>query len=70
MIEDEKWYAVKELSLDSGWAVDSIRRRIYSGHLKAVMLPRLGGSRKRVFRSCRVQGREWRRFLEQNQFCV
>ena len=67
MIEDEKWYAVKELSAISGWSVDSIRRRIYRGLLKAVQLPAIGRRRKRIYRSCRVLGRDWRRFLEHNQ---
>jgi hypothetical protein len=67
MIEDNKWYAVKELSLISGWSVDSIRRRIYSRHLKAVQLPALGRY-NRTYRSCRVLGRDWRRFLDNNAF--
>jgi len=64
MIEDEKWYAVKELSALSGWSVDTIRRLIYAGHLEAVQLPVVGRRRKRIYRSCRVLGRWWRRFLE------
>jgi hypothetical protein len=64
MIEDEKWYAVKELSALSGWSVDTIRRLIYAGQLKAVQLPVVGRRRKRIYRSCRVLGRWWRQFLE------
>jgi excisionase family DNA binding protein len=67
MIEDEKWYAVKELSALSGWSVDTIRRLIYTGQLRAVQLPVVGRRRRRIYRSCRVLGREWRRFLERNQ---
>jgi hypothetical protein len=66
MIEDEKWYTVKELSARSGWSVDTIRRQIYLGNLKAVQLPVMGRRRKRIYRSCRVLGLEWRRFLERN----
>jgi excisionase family DNA binding protein len=67
MIEDEKWYVVKELSALSGWSEDTIRRLIYRGHLKAVQLPTNGRRRIRLYRSCRVLGRWWRQFLEHNQ---
>jgi hypothetical protein len=67
MIEDEKYYAVKELSEISGWSNDTIRRLIYHGHLEAVQIPATGRRRKRVYRSCRVLGRSWRRFTERNR---
>jgi excisionase family DNA binding protein len=65
-IEDNKWYSVKELSHLTGWSVDTIRRLIYRGHLKAVMLPVEGRRRKRIFRSCRILGLWWRQFIERN----
>lgn len=66
MIEDNKWYSVKELSHLSGLSVDTIRRLIYRGHLKAVQLPVVGRRRVRIYRCCRVLGREWRLFIERN----
>lgn len=66
MIDDDKMYSIKELSADSGWSRDSIKRRIKARFLKAVVLPRIGGFRNRGYDSCRVRGREWRRFLDEN----
>jgi hypothetical protein len=66
MIEDNKWYSVKELSALSGWGVDTIRRLIYRGHLKAIQLPRNGNRRPRIYRCCRILGLWWRRFIDGN----
>jgi hypothetical protein len=68
MIEDEKYYAVKELSAGSGFSVDSINRRIEAKLLKAFVLPKVSKTRKRTYKPRRVLGRDWRRFLENNTF--
>lgn len=60
----EKMYSVKEVSAISGWSVDSIRRRIDSGHIRAKVLPRISGKRKRVYKSRRIPESEVRRFLK------
>ena len=64
MIDEEKFYSVKELSGLSGWSVDTIRRQIYRGYLEAVQLPAKGGKRPRIYRSCRVLGLWWMQFLK------
>jgi hypothetical protein len=53
MNSSEKWLSVKEVSARWGWSVDVIRRMIYRGILKAMILPQQG-RRKRVYRSARI----------------
>jgi len=53
MDSSEKWLSVKEVSARWGWSVDTIRRMIYRGILKAIILPQ-AGRRKRIYRSARI----------------
>ncbi len=59
----EKMYSVKEVAALLGWSPDTIRRLIYRGHLRAVMLPS-SSRRKRIYRSTRIRERDIRRFLD------
>lgn len=59
----EKMYSVKEVAALLGWSPDTIRRLVYRGHLRAVMLP-ASGRRKRIYRSARIRERDIRRFLD------
>ena len=61
----ERMYSVKEVSAALGWSVDTIRRLIEAGELKAVKLPKLGGKGKN--RKFHVREREIKRFLDANQ---
>lgn len=63
----EKMFSVKEVSALLGWSVDTIRRLVYRGHLRAIMLPVEGRRRKRIYRSARIRERDIRRFLETNR---
>lgn len=58
MDSSEKWYSVKEVSGRLGWSVDTIRRLIDRGYMKALVLPQQSGKRKRVYRSARIAGSE------------
>jgi excisionase family DNA binding protein len=62
----EKMYSVKEVAALLGWSVDTIRRLIYRGHLRAVVLP-ASGRRKRIYRSTRIRERDVRRFLDSHE---
>ncbi len=62
----EKMYSVKEVSAITGWSIDTVRRMIYRGHLKAVVLPQ-SGRRKRIYRSTRIAENALRQFLKANQ---
>lgn len=65
-LENEKMYSVKEVSYLTGWSCDTIRRLIYRGHLKAVILPIRGERRKREYRSARIPSEEVIAFLKRN----
>jgi excisionase family DNA binding protein len=54
MDSNEKWLSVKEVSGRLGWSVDTIRRLVDRGHMKAIVLPCRSGRRKRVYRSMRI----------------
>jgi hypothetical protein len=43
---NEKWLSVKEVSGVLGWSVDTIRRLIDKGHMKAIVLPCNSASRE------------------------
>lgn len=60
----EKMYSVKEAAFVAGRSSDTIRRLIYRGELKAVMLPRKPGSRRRIYRSPRIPESEVRKLTE------
>lgn len=63
----EKMYSVKEVSGITGWSCDTVRRLIYRGDLKAVVLPVRGQRRKRIYRSARISEGEVKRFLDKNR---
>jgi excisionase family DNA binding protein len=54
MDSSEKYYSVKEVSGILGWSVDTIRRLVDRGFLKALTLPRASGRRSRIYRSMRI----------------
>jgi excisionase family DNA binding protein len=59
----EKMYSVKEVAGVLGWSPDTIRRLIYRGHLKAVLLPK-SGRKARIYRVPRIRERDVKRFLD------
>jgi len=61
-----KMYSVKEAARLMGWSSDTVRRLIYRGHLRAVMLPTRGRRRKRIYRSARISEGDIKRFLDAN----
>jgi excisionase family DNA binding protein len=63
MDSDEKWLSVKEVSALLGWSVDTIRRLVDRGYLKAIVLPCKSGRRKRIYRSMRIAKSEIERFI-------
>ena len=65
--EKEKMYSVYDVSLMTGWSRDVIRRLIYRGALKAVLLPQLPGRRKRIYRCARVRASDLVEFLKRNE---
>jgi excisionase family DNA binding protein len=64
MDANEKWYSVKEVSGRLGWSVDTIRRLVDRGHMKAIVLPCRSGRRKRVYRSMRIAKSEVERVIK------
>lgn len=63
MSSDEKWYSVKEVSGKLGWSVDTIRRVVDRGEMKALMLTIRSNVRKRGYRSLRIPQSEIDRFI-------
>lgn len=66
MDSSEKWYSVKEVSGRYGWSVDTIRRQVRRGLLKAIVLPQPSGKRKRQYESMRIAESDlirWERML-------
>ena len=63
-IQPEKWYSVKEVAAILGFGEDTVIRQINRGFLKAFVLPAKSDKRKRVFRSRRVLGRDFLRYIE------
>jgi excisionase family DNA binding protein len=61
MESSEKWYAVKEVAGLYGWSVDTIRRLVRKGHIRAIVLPQQSGKRKRQYESMRIAGSELER---------
>ena len=66
MDSDEKWYSVSEVSLRYRVGEDTIRRRIKSGHLRAMRLPRLSSRRKRSYETFLIPASELIRFERAN----
>jgi predicted site-specific integrase-resolvase len=67
MIPSEKMYSAKEVAAVLGFGVDTVRRLIYRGYLKAVVLPTVPCHRKRIYRSARISGSELERFISAHQ---
>ena len=61
---NEKYLSVCEVSGLLGWSVDTIRRLVDRGHMKAIMLPCRSGRRKRVYRSMRIAKSEVERCIK------
>ena len=59
-----RFLSVKEFAYEAGWSEDTIRRLIYRGKIKAVILPQFGKGR-RPYRSTRVHENELKRFMQQ-----
>lgn len=57
-IEPSKWYSVKEVAAILGFSEDTIIRQTNRGFLKAFVLPVKYSTRKRKFKSRRIQGAE------------
>ncbi len=62
-IQPEKWYSVCEVSGITGWSVDTVRRWVYRGLLKAFVQPTMSSRRKRVYRAMRILGRDLLDFM-------
>lgn len=65
-VEPNKWYSICEVSRIVGWSVDTIRRWIKEGHLKAFIRPGRGNRRVRVYKASRILGSELIRFIQGN----
>jgi hypothetical protein len=63
MDSNEKYYAVCEVSGILGWSVDTIRRLVDRGYMKAIVLPVKSGRRKRLYRSMRIAKSEVERCI-------
>ena len=64
MDSNEKWYSVKEVSAKMSWGVDTIRRLVDRGYMKAVVLPCRSGRRRRTYRSMRIPESEIERCIK------
>ena len=63
-MDSEKWLSVKEVSGLLGWSVDTIRRLVDRGSMKAIVLPCRSNRRKRVYRSMRISMSEVERCIK------
>ena len=59
----EKYLSVCEVSGLLGWSVDTIRRLVDRGYMRALVLPCKSGRRKRVYRSMRIAKSEVERCI-------
>jgi excisionase family DNA binding protein len=67
MDSSEKWYSVKEVARILSVSVDTVRRLIRRGFLKALRLPVQSNRRKRKYESFRIADAELGRFVRTNQ---
>jgi hypothetical protein len=65
-VDPEKWYKIREVAVISGWSVDTIRRWIRKGFLKAFLQPTVSNRRKRKWQGMKVLGRHLLDFLGGN----
>lgn len=61
-----KWLSVKEVASHLDWSTDTIRRLIYRGAMKAVVLPQVRPRGKRIYRPVRIAESEVQRFIKDN----
>ena len=61
----EKWYSVKEFAGSFGISVDTVRRWIRRGLLKAFQFPRSSNKRKRTFETFLISETERQRFIRE-----
>jgi hypothetical protein len=66
-MDSEKWLSVKEVSGLLGWSVDTIRRLIDRGFMKAIVLPWHSIHRRRAYRSMRISQSEVDLFIVKTQ---
>ena len=66
MDSDEKWYSVSEVAFRYRVSRDTIIRRIQSGALRAMVLPRISSKRKRVYKTRLIAASELARFERTN----
>jgi hypothetical protein len=76
MDSNEKWYTVKQFAMSFGqnpftgkpdvMSVDTVRRRIQDGLLKALRLPSRSNRRKRVYKTLLISETERQRFIRAN----
>ena len=66
MDSSEKWYSVKEVSARLSVSVDSVRRWIKRGVLKAFRLPVKSSRRVRTYECFRIAESELARFIRAN----
>jgi excisionase family DNA binding protein len=62
-MEQEKWYSVKEVANLLGFGVDTVRRLIRRGLIKALRLPVQSNRRKRKYECFRISDGELGRFM-------
>jgi excisionase family DNA binding protein len=61
-MEGEKWYSVKEVAGRFGVSVDTVRRLVKRGKLRALKFPTQSSKRKRVYEVFRIALSELIRF--------
>jgi hypothetical protein len=67
--ESERWYSVDEFAVSfrsKRVSVDSVRRWIRSGKLRAFIFPRTSNRRKRTFETFMISESERQRFIRSN----
>lgn len=61
-----KWLSVKEVAGQLDRSTDTIRRLIYRGEIKAVILPQERVRGKRIYRPTQIAESEVQRFIDDN----
>jgi hypothetical protein len=67
MDANEKWYTVKQFAMSFGvLGVDTVRRRIRDGKIRALRLPVRSGRRPRKYETLLISETERQRFIRTN----
>jgi hypothetical protein len=66
MDSSEKWYSISEVAFRYRVSRDTIIRRIESGALRALVMPRISGKRHRSYKTRLVSESELLRFERAN----